>query len=301
VEANGMKVLVTGARGLIGSALVPQLRAGGRDVARLTRSQPRQPGEFRWDPEAGEIDAAAFDGVDAIVHLAGETVAGRWTEGKKRRIRDSRVLGTRLIAERAAGAARRPRALVCASAIGYYGHRTEPVTEASAPGDGFLARVVQEWEAAADPARAAGIRVVNMRFGIVQSRAGGALKAQLPLFRLGLGGRVGGGRQYVSWVAIDDVVGAIELAVSDERLSGPVNVTAPAPVTNAEYARTLGRVLHRPALVPAPAPAVKLVLGEFASELLHGQRVLPKRLREAGYEFRHPELEGALRAALGRD
>ncbi len=181
---------------------------------RLTRSAPRGPGEFRWDPAAGEIDSAAFDGVDAVVHLAGETVAGRWTEAKKRRIRDSRVLGTRLLAETAAADEPRPRAFVSASAIGFYGDRgDDPVAEGSPIGDGFLAGVVRDWEAAAEPAREAGIRVVNPRFGIVQSAAGGALRAQLPLFRLGLGGRVGSGRQYVSWVAIDDVVGAIEFAL----------------------------------------------------------------------------------------
>jgi uncharacterized protein (TIGR01777 family) len=190
---------------------------------------------------------------------------------------------------------------VCASAIGYYGDRgQEPVGEAGPPGEGFLAEVVQEWERAADPARAAGIRVVHLRFGIVQSPDGGALRAQLPVFRLGLGGRVGSGRQYVSWVAIDDVVRAIEHALFNDRLSGPVNVTAPEPVTNADYASTLGRVLKRPALLPAPAPAVRLALGEFAGELLGGQRVLPERLVEAGFEFEHPQLEGALRHVLGR-
>lgn len=296
-----MRVLVTGSAGLIGSALAPRLE-GEHEVVRLTRSQPHRPREHRWDPATGQIDTAALDGVDAVVHLAGESVAGRWTEGKKRRIRDSRVAGTRLIAEAAASHDPRPRVLVCASAIGYYGDRgEEPVGEASPPGEGFLAEVVQEWERAADPARAAGIRVVHLRFGIVQSPHGGALRAQLPLFRLGLGGRVGSGRQYVSWVAIDDVVRAIEHALLNDRLSGPVNVTAPEPVTNADYASTLGRVLRRPALLPAPAPAVRLALGEFAGELLGGQRVLPGRLLEAGFEFEQPELEGALRHVLGRN
>jgi uncharacterized protein (TIGR01777 family) len=296
-----VKVLITGASGLIGSALGARLAAAGHDVVRLTRSAPRGPREFRWDPAAGEIDAAALDGVDAIVHLAGETVAGRWTQAKKRRIRDSRVLGTRLLAETAAASDPRPRAFVSASAIGYYGDRgDDPVTEESPIGQGFLAEVVRDWEAAAEPAREAGIRVVNLRFGIVQSAAGGALRAQLPLFRLGLGGRVGSGRQYVSWVAIDDVARAIEHALSSDRLSGPVNVTAPEPVTNADYASTLGRVLRRPALLPAPAPAVRLVLGEFAGELLGGQRVVADRLLQSGFEFQHPELEGALRHVLGR-
>ena len=296
-----MKILITGASGLIGSALGARLAAAGHEMVRLTRSTPRGPGHFRWDPTAGEIDAAAFDGVDAVVHLAGETVAGRWTEAKKRRIRDSRVLGTRLLAETAAAYDPRPRAFVSASAIGCYGDRgDEPVAEDSPIGHGFLAGVVRDWEAAAEPAREAGIRVVNPRFGIVQSAAGGALRAQLPLFRLGLGGRVGSGRQYVSWVAIDDVARAIEHALSSDRLSGPVNVTAPEPVTNAEYASTLGRVLGRPALLPAPGPAVRLVLGEFAGELLGGQRVVADRLLESGFEFQHPQLEGALRHVLGR-
>jgi uncharacterized protein len=297
-----LKVLVTGASGLIGSALVQRLEADRHEVVRLTRSEPRDPGELRWDPAAGEIDPVAFDGVDAIVHLAGETVAGRWNDAKKQRIRDSRVLGTRLISGTAAARERPPQALVCASAIGYYGDRgDEQVTEATPPGNGFLAGVVQDWEGAADPARAAGIRVAHLRFGIVQSPRGGALRTQLPLFRLGLGGRVGDGRQYVSWVAIDDVVAAIERALRSERLAGPANVTAPEPVTNAEYARTLGRVLHRPAVLPAPTPAVKLALGEFAGEILTGARVLPDRLLEDGFEFRYPELEGALRHVLGRD
>jgi uncharacterized protein (TIGR01777 family) len=296
-----VKILTTGASGLIGSALGAHLTGGGHDLVRLTRSVPRAPEEFRWDPAAGEIDPGTLDGVDAIVHLAGETVAGRWTESKKRRIRDSRVLGTRLLAETAAAHDPRPRAFVSASAIGYYGDRgDEPLTEESSMGEGFLAAVVRDWESATDPAREAGIRVVNLRFGIVQSAAGGALRAQLPLFRLGLGGRVGNGRQYVSWVAIDDVVGAIGFALGEERLSGPANVCAPRPVTNAEYARTLGRVLRRPAVLPAPAAAVRLVLGEFAGELLGGQRVVPDRLREVGFEFRYPELEGALRHVLGR-
>jgi uncharacterized protein (TIGR01777 family) len=294
-----VKLLVTGASGLIGSALVRRARSD-HEVLRLTRSEPREAGVFRWDPDAGEISAGALQGVDAIVHLAGETVAGRWTAAKKRRIRDSRVLGTRLIAAQAARRDPRPRVLVCASAVGYYGDRgDQELTETDPPGDGFLAGVVREWERAAEPARSAGIRVVHLRFGIVQSREGGALRAQLPLFRFGLGGRVGSGRQYVSWVAIDDVVGAIEHALAHEDLEGAVNVTAPEPVTNATYARTLGRVLRRPAILPAPAPALKLVLGEFASELLTGQRVLPQRLLADGFAFRHPDLESALRDVLG--
>lgn len=299
-EDLDLRVLVSGSSGLVGSALIEHL-GPGHEIARLVRSEPRSRGEFRWDPMAGELDPAALEGVDAVVHLAGETVAGRWTDDKKRRIRDSRVRGTRLIAESIAARSDRPQVLVSTSAIGYYGDRgDEPLVEDSAPGEGFLADVVREWEAAADPARTAGVRVVHPRLGIVQSARGGALRTQLPLFRLGLGGRVGSGRQYVSWVAIDDVVRAIEHVILAEHLSGPVNVTAPEPVTNAEYAKTLGRVIGRPAVLPAPAPAVRLALGEFSGEVLNGQRVLPERLRADGFEFRLPRLEEALRHVLGR-
>ena len=241
-----MKVLITGASGLIGSALAPRLAGGGHQVVRLTRAEQPGPDEFHWDPAAGEIDSGALDGVDAIVHLAGETVAGRWTDAKKQRIRDSRVLGTRLLAQAAAEddpPAARLRVRVRHRLLRR--SRRRPGAEGSPMGDGFLAGVVRDWEAAAEPAREAGIRVVNLRFGIVQSAAGGALRAQLPLFRLGLGGRVGNGRQYVSWVAIDDVVGAIEFALGNERLSGPANVSAPA-------ARHERRV--RPHARPRPGP-----------------------------------------------
>ncbi len=296
-----MKVMVTGASGLIGSALVPILEKQGNEVARLTRSEARRAGEFRWDPEQDYVDPRALAGVDAVVHLAGETVAGRWTEKKKRRIMESRVRGTRLVSEAIAGLDRRPRVMVCASGVGIYGDRgAEPVTEDSTMGEGFLAEVVRAWEGAAEPARAAGIRVVHTRFGIVQSAGGGALKTQLPLFKLGLGGRVGTGRQYVSWVTIDDVVAAIAFAMSRDDISGAVNVAAPGAVTQREYASTLARVLRRPALLPAPAFAVRAILGEFANEVLQGQRVIPKRLLDGGYAFRHSELEPALRHVLGR-
>lgn len=299
-----MKILVTGASGLIGSALVPFLSAGGHDVIRLVRSEPKA-GEaaVRWDPEAGTIDAAGLDGLDAVVHLAGENVAeGRWTAEKKRRIRDSRVKGTRLLCEALAGLARPPRVLVSASAVGYYGDRgDELLTEESPPGSGFLAGVAREWEAAAEPARRAGIRVVHPRMGAVLTPAGGALAKMLPPFRAGLGGRVGSGRQYLSWIAIDDLLGAILHLLVTEVLQGPVNVVAPRPVTSSEFAATLGRVLGRPARLAMPAFAARLAFGEMADEvLLASARVTPERLVASGYRFRYPELEGALRHLLGK-
>ena len=296
-----MKILITGCSGLIGSALRPVLEKQEHEVVSLTRSQARRAGEFHWDPAKGEIDPAALEGIGGVVHLAGESVAGRWTPAKKQRILESRVTGTRFISETIAALDPVPQVLVCASGIGVYGDRgDERVTEESAPGNGFLVDVVRAWEGAADPARAAGIRVVHTRFGIVQSRHGGALNTQLPLFRFGLGGPIGGGRQYVSWVAIDDVVGALSFALSRDEVSGPVNVTAPEPVRQRDYARTLGRVLRRPAVLPAPGFAVRLILGEFAGEVLNGQCALPRRLTETGYAFRFPELEPALRHVLDR-
>jgi uncharacterized protein (TIGR01777 family) len=296
-----MNVLVTASHGLIGSALSAALESGGNSVRRLVRREPKSDSEFRWDPARGQLDERALGDLDGVVHLSGETVAGRWTAAKKERILASRVNSTMLLSEALAEHARRPRALVVASAVGYYGNRgDETLTEASAPGAGFLADVVRQWEAASAPAEQAGIRVVRTRFGIVLSPAGGALGTMLRPFRLGLGGKIGSGRQFMSWVAIDDVVGGIQRALSDDSLSGPVNVVAPAPVTNQEFTRTLGRVLHRPTVLTVPAPTLRLVLGEFATEAIGGARVLPAKLEEVGYEFRQPRLEGALRHVLGR-
>jgi uncharacterized protein len=296
-----MNVLVTGAGGLIGSALVPALTTGGHSVRKLTRSTPSGADEYRWDPAAGHIEPPALAGLDAVVHLAGERVAGRWTADKKERILRSRVDGTRTVSEALASLANPPRVLVCASGINYYAQRGDEVlTEESPGGDSFLAEVVREWEAASRPAEEAGIRVVRLRLGIVLSPAGGALRTMLRPFRLGVGGRLGSGRQWTSWISIDDVVGAIHHALVTEELTGAANTVAPNPVTNADFAKTLGRVLRRPALFAVPSPALRLVLGEFSQEALGSVRATPKRLRETGYQFRLPDLEQALRHVLGR-
>ena len=297
-----MNVLVSGSGGLIGSALVPTLTNEGHRVVRLTRSEATEDDAVRWDPSAGTIDAARLEGIDAVVHLAGENIVGRWTSAKKARIRDSRVRGTQLLAETLAGLPAPPSVMISASAIGYYGDRgDELLTEESGPGSNFLSRVSQEWEAAADPARDAGIRVVHPRFGIVLSTNGGALGTTLPIFKLGGGGRIGSGRQWWSWVAIDDVAGAIFHALTTDSVSGPMNVGSPNPVTNAEYTRTLGRLLNRPTVFPLPAPAARLILGQVADELLLASaRVEPAKLKETGYTFHYPELESALRHLLGR-
>ncbi len=297
-----MNILVSGSTGLIGSALVPALTAGGHRVVRLVRSQPTS-GEatVAWDPAAGTIEADKLEGLDAVVHLAGESIAaGRWNEERKQRIRDSRVKGTRLLAETLARLQAKPKVLACASAIGYYGNRgDELLHESSTPGTSFLCEVCKEWEAACHPARQAGIRVVNLRFGVVLSRRGGALAQMLTPFKCGVGGKLGSGRQYMSWIALDDVVGIIQYVLTNDSLHGPVNTVAPGAVTNREFTRTLGRVLWRPTIFPMPAFAARLLFGEMADELLLAStRVQPARLLSAGYPFRFPELEGALRHVL---
>ena len=297
-----MRISVTGSSGLIGSALVRLLAAERHEVGRVVRSTAPE-GARRWDPGAGHVDAAAVNGVDAVVHLAGDNIAaGRWSAARKARIRVSRERGTRVVAEAVAGADPRPQALLCASATGFYGDSgEETLAESSAPGRGFLAEVSRAWEDACAPARDRGVRVVNLRFGIVLSPAGGALAKMLLPFRLGAGGVFGTGRQWWSWVSLDDAVGAIRHALATPALAGPVNVVAPNPVTNAEFTRTLGRVLARPTLFPVPAPLARLALGEMADALLLASaRIVPQRLQETGYVFRHPELEGALRHLLGR-
>ena len=263
----------------------------------------RRPGDIVWGPEAGRLDPHALDGVDAVVHLAGEPIAQRWTTATKRRIRESRVRGTELLAAAVASLARPPRVLVSGSAMGIYGDRgNEELDETSTVGGDFLAAVATEWEAAAEPAARAGIRVVKLRTGLVLSPGGGALAKLLLPFRMGVGGRVGSGRQWVSWIGLDDAVSAIIHAIGTEPLAGPVNLVAPAPVTNAELTATLARVLRRPAIVPVPAFALRLAFGEMGeATLLASQRIRPRRLLESGYRFRFPTLESALRHELGRD
>ena len=297
-----MKVLISGATGLIGSALISELETGGHQTTRLTRS-PRSGGDIGWNPDAGEIDVSRLEGHDAVVHLAGESRGeGRWTREKKRRSRESRTRGTRLLAETIAGLPVPPRVMVSASAVGYYGDRgAELLREDSGPGSDFLAEVCKAWEAAADPAREAGTRVIHPRNGVVLSTEGGALARILPVFKLGGGGSIGSGRQWWSWIAIDDVAGAIVHALTDDSVEGPVNLGSPNPLTNAEFTRVLGRVLNRPTIFPLPAPAARLMFGEVADALLlASQRIEPAKLKETGYEFRYPELEGAFRHLLGR-
>lgn len=296
-------VAISGASGLVGAALGAFLTAGGHRVSRLVRGEPRGEDEIGWDPRDDSIEAEKLEGVDALVHLAGENIAGgRWSAGRKRRIRESRVRGTRLLAATLASLSRRPAVLVSASALGYYGDRgDETLDESSAPGAGFLAQVCREWEAATEPAERAGIRVVRLRIGLVLSAAGGALGTMLPLFRAGLGGRLGDGRQFISWIAHDDLIGVIHHALIDDSLRGPVNAVAPQPVRNAEFTRTLGRVLRRPTVLPAPAAALRLALGEMANELLlSSTRLAPRALAAAGFEPRFSRLEPALRFELGR-
>jgi uncharacterized protein (TIGR01777 family) len=304
-----VRILITGSTGLIGSTLVGRW-AGVHEVVRLARRAPDPSRSVSpnllsivWDPASGAPPPPELEGFDVVVHLAGESIAGGlWTKEKKRRIRESRVHGTRGLAEALARLKRKPRVLVCASAVGWYGDRGDAILdETTAPGTGFLAQACRDWESAAHPAREAGIRVVWTRFGIVVSKRGGALAAMLPAFRLGLGGPLGSGHQFMSWVALDDLAGAVDHAIADERLAGPVNVTSPEPVTNEEWTRTLGRVLGRPTFLRVPAFALRLLPGNMADEaLLASARVVPRRLQETGYGFRWAGLEGVLRREVGR-
>jgi uncharacterized protein (TIGR01777 family) len=301
-----MRVTITGATGLIGGKLVAALRERGDEVTVLSREPGKVGGGVEahaWDPGAGAAPAEALEGRDAVVHLAGEKVDQRWSDAAKRRIHDSREQGTRRLVDglRAAGE-RRPATLVCASAVGYYGaHGDEPVPEDTPPGDGFLARVCVTWEAEAEKAGELGVRVVRVRTGVVLDRDGGALSKMLPFFKLGVGGPVAGGRQHMPWIHADDVVGIYLKALDDGRWSGVVNATAPEPVTNAAFSKALGRALHRPAFLPVPAFAIRVLYGEMAEIVVEGQNAVPQRTTELGYRHQHPDLDQALESALMRD
>ena len=296
---------VSGATGLLGRQVSAFLAAGGHRVRRLVRSARRPgAGDIYWDPERGEIEVSELEGLDAVIHLAGEGVAdGRWTEERRRRIRASRVEGTRLLAQTLVELRRPPRTLICASAVGIYGDRGDAWVDASSkPGGGFLADVVEAWEAAAQPARAQGLRVVQLRFGMLLSARGGALARMLPAFRLGLGGPLGSGRQFVSWLSLEDALGLVLQALGDERLRGPIDAVAPRPVTQRELAEALGRVLGRPARMPVPGAVLRAALGRMAQEMLLGStRVRPSALESLGFAFEHPDIESALRCELGRE
>ncbi len=295
-----MKIAITGASGLIGKALTAFLTTGGHDVHPLVRRSAK-PGQILWDIRDQTIDAAALEGMDAVIHLAGEPITGRWTDEKKARIRESRVAGTTLLATTLAGLKNPPKVFVSTSAVGFYGDRgAGELDETSGVGTGFLANVCKAWEDAAQPAADAGIRVVHPRIGIVLSPKGGALKELLLPFKLGAGGVVGSGDQYMSWISLDDIVGAFLHVIQNDELSGPVNFTGPKPVPNRAFAKTLGHVLHRPSFIPLPAAAVKLAMGEMGETLLlEGANVVPKKLQISGFKFLHPSLEIALRAELG--
>ncbi len=299
-----MKILVSGASGLVGKKLVPTLVAEGHEVVTLVRKKSEVgAGQAFWDPTTGVIDADALKGAEAAINLAGESIAaGRWNEERKHAIRESRVQSTSTLANALAFVTPRPRVLINASAIGYYGPQDDQWLDESSSSGGrgdFLSGVCRDWEAATLNAAEAGIRIACMRFGVILSRDGGALAKMLTPFKLGLGGRIGAGHQYMSWIAIDDVVGAIVHVLHDDRISGPVNTVAPQPVTNAEFTATLGANLHRPTIFPMPEFAAKLVFGQMGEELLlSGQRVRPARLLESGYEFRYPDLSSALRHVL---
>lgn len=293
-----MRIAITGATGLIGSALCERLIEQGNEVVAITRrrSLPSSLTVLPWDPAAGELDPSPLEGMDAVVHLAGATIAERWSSATKKRIWESRVGGTRLLVDRFNDLSKRPSIFVSSSAIGFYGNRhDEELEEASPPGKGFLSDLCQAWEDEAGRATHLGIRALSFRTGMVLSTKGGALPKMLPPFKLGLGGPVGSGRQWMSWIHIDDVVGGFHFALHQEDFSGVANLTAPIPVRNAEFTKALGRALRRPAVLPAPGFALKLVFGEMAQDLLlNGQKVLPRRLEKAGYEFLHPQLDDAL-------
>jgi len=295
-----MKIAIAGASGLVGSALINALVAEGAAITRLVRGAPKS-GVIEWHPNQDQLNSQMLEGFDVIVNLAGESVAGsRWTDDQKRKIRDSRVSGTNLLSEAIARMSAKPSAFICASATGIYGDRDDEILdEQSESGGGFIAGVCREWEKACEPAIKAGVRVVNLRLGPVLARTGGMLAKLLTPFKMGMGGKVGSGKQYISWVALDDVVSAIKLAISDQSIRGPLNIVSPNPVTNEEFTRTLGHVLNRPTALAVPAFAARLAFGEMADEmLLASQRVTPKKLLQANFTFQYPDLESAFRKYL---
>jgi uncharacterized protein len=294
------KILVSGSSGLLGTALLHSLEADGNQITRLVHGTRAGAGQIVWD-SARPLAPESMSGFDAVIHLAGESIASRWTASKKKAIRDSRVLGTRHLAEALAEAVSRPRVLISASAIGYYGDRADEILREDSPSGngGFLPEICREWEAAAQPAVSAGIRTVHLRTGIVLSAAGGALQKMLPPFRMGLGGKIGSGRQWMSWIDLQDMVGGIRYALANESLRGPVNFVSPNPVTNAEFTNSLASALSRPAIFPMPGFAVRLIFGQMGEELLLGsQRVEPAKLVAAGYVFQKPDLRAALEDIL---
>lgn len=297
-----MKIALSGSRGLVGSALAQLLTSQRHEVIRLVRSKDSN-GSVFWDPNSDSNDLSQLDGVDAVIHLAGENIAsGRWDAQKKNAIRTSRVNGTKSLSAGLAKLKQPPKVLLCASAIGYYGDRgQEELDEKSKGGAGFLSNVCQEWEQATLVAKASGMRVVNLRIGVVLSPKGGALAKMLPPFMFGAGGQIGDGKQYMSWIAIDDVASAINYCLTNENISGPVNLVAPEPVTNSEFTQALGKVLHRPTFCPVPDFAARLAFGEMADALLLASvKVKPRRLQESGYQFLYPSIEPALRHVLNR-
>ena len=296
-----MKALISGSTGLIGTALVRSLEASGHSVARLTRpTSASVPNAIPWDPASGSLDARQLEGFDAVIHLSGENVASRrWSADQKARIRDSRVNSTALLANALARLDNPPEVFACASATGYYGDRADQIlTEDSAPGSDFLANVGVEWEDAAVPASDVGIRVATMRTSVVLTAAGGMVSTVAPIFRLGLGGRLGSGRQYLSWISRQDIIRAMHWILEHDDLSGPVNLCSPNPVTNSDFTRTMGRVLRRPALFPVPRLALRITQGEIADMLLASVRATPAKLTATGFQFHHQNLEDALHWAL---
>lgn len=292
-----MKLLISGASGFIGGALIRRLQAESHSIFKLVRRKKGlRKDEIFWDPASDKIDLEKLEGFDAVIHLAGENIVGRWTPEKKKKIHDSRVKGTELLSRSLARLSSPPSTLLCASAIGYYGNRgEEELDEKSGPGKGFLAETCQAWEAASKPAQDAGIRVIHYRIGMVLSSEGGALQKMLPLFKLGLGGKLGNGKQWVSWISLEDLIEGMRFVLQHPTLSGPVNAVSPQPVTNANFTEALGIALHRPTFATAPAFALKLAMGEMAEEaLLASVKALPRKLMEAGFSFRHVRLSEAL-------